>query len=157
GINWTLRTPPRNLTWGSVAWSPSIGLFCAGRPNSSTIPFIVSEDGLTWQEISTTSAHRGDVIWNSDLELFISLVHGDLYQVMASADGLTWDGILGLVLPGSRTGINYIEQLGIMYSSGVNTGFVHYSYDAVNWEVVQGINSYMHNAYVYYPPMQLVV
>lgn len=96
GVEWTLRDISPGVSvggWVSVAWSPTVGLFCAVRANSVNA-VMTSPDGLNWTLRSTPVEFEfcEVVRWNPYSELFVAGQNatGATNAIMTSPDGVTW-------------------------------------------------------------------
>jgi hypothetical protein len=95
GINWTIHsgaTP--NYNWDCIAYSPELVRFvsCAYNSQKST----VSSDGITWSAVNTISASAGacdQVIWASELGIFIVICESTTAGLFISPDGYTWTNV----------------------------------------------------------------
>ena len=92
GTSWTWRTIPNaSHNYKDIAWSPSLGLWCAvGDDNSTGMICVTSSDAVTWnsQSITTTSGVPVSVAWSSTLNLFS--VGASNITGASSPDGVTW-------------------------------------------------------------------
>src|SRR6266478_3458735 len=92
-----------SMSWRSVTWSSSLGLFVAvGAPiGGATSKIAYSTDGVTWSLVNSPLNGSGSqmiwqkVCWSAGLGLFVAVgapVTGssDLGRVMTSSDGRTW-------------------------------------------------------------------
>jgi hypothetical protein len=83
---WVGRPTPSS-DWRSVAWSPSLGLFCAVGTNS----VMTSPDGTIWTLRSSPENSWSSVVWAAELSLFCAVsASGTGNRVMTSPDGITW-------------------------------------------------------------------
>lgn len=93
---WTTRTTSIDLSYYSVAWSPELSLFCAvaetGSGGTGIDRVITSPDGITWTQRNCFAQGWRNVIWASDLGLFVaSCITGTTTQrIMTSPDGINW-------------------------------------------------------------------
>jgi len=92
GITWTSRTSASDNQWRGIAWSPSLGLFCAVAITGTGNRVMTSPDGITWT--SRTSAADNSwraIAWSPSLNLFCAVSStGSGNRVMTSPDGITW-------------------------------------------------------------------
>jgi hypothetical protein len=83
-----------NIDWRSVAWSPTLGLFCAvGQDVAVGNAVMTSPDGIVWTQQNTAPVNvvqvwRG-ICWADGLGLFVA-VGGGTDRVMTSPDGINW-------------------------------------------------------------------
>jgi hypothetical protein len=94
GINWTIRTSADAAALHTgVAWSPSLGLFCActanGTGNGGLERVMTSTDGTSWT-IRTASVVGAweHIAWSASLGLFACVSNDG--KIMTSPDGINW-------------------------------------------------------------------
>lgn len=89
GQTWTLRSTPATTGFiQSMAWSPTLNLFCAVA-NTNTVRCITSPDGITWTARTIPSREWRNIAWSPELSLFCALSY-DGASAAQSADGITW-------------------------------------------------------------------
>jgi hypothetical protein len=130
--SWVSRTSPTGGSYRSVAWSSELGLFAAPRFGGSGDNIIISPDGIDWTTRSAPNTDNQDIIWVSELSLFVSVGYG-ANSVMTSPDGITWT---------SRTCPNnfwrnvcWSPELRILVCTAIGntTNDVMTSPDGINW------------------------
>lgn len=132
---WTTSTSP-NRSWSAIAWSPSLGLYAAYAP-SSTTGIYTSPDGVVWTARTTNnySFVATQMVWAEGLGLFVAFAwNGSNDVVVTSPDGITWTStVLGTTH--AISGLAWSEELGLLVAcSGSQTSSdVMTSPDAVNW------------------------
>ncbi len=94
GVTWTDRVMPAGMTSAlSVAWSPSLGLFCAVASfGIATKQVMTSPDGVTWtsRTVTTANASYTAIAWSDELGMFCIVGRGGVVSVTTSTDGITW-------------------------------------------------------------------
>lgn len=91
GANWVYATAGTlpNQTWGSVAWSPQLGLFAAVSLSGVGSRIATSPDGATWTLRSGTDTGAwSSIVWSPELGIFV--VVSTASQGAISSDGITW-------------------------------------------------------------------
>ena len=112
----------------SVAWSPSLALFCAvgdnGEINTST-------DGFTWTLRTSThgTSTINSVAWDEVLGIFVAIGTGVKYS--SSTDGINWTA---RTVPGSPVGTpaQVIATKNGFLVAGPGSG-VYHSVDGITW------------------------
>jgi len=92
GITWTGRTASTANSWVSIAYAPSLVLFCCVSQDGSGNRVMTSPDGTNWttRTSAADNSWRG-VTWSADLSLFCAVArNGTGNRVMTSPDGITW-------------------------------------------------------------------
>lgn len=105
GIAWVQRVTPlvngKSTDWRSIAWSPSLGIFCAvGVPSSDNAghQIMTSPDGVNWTTREPPSGCGAsiifDVVWSPERAIFVAVLGGNYpalnRKAIWSADGITW-------------------------------------------------------------------
>jgi hypothetical protein len=89
GVTWTNRSSPAGI-WVGVAWSPTLGLFCAAADNQ-TNSFATSPDGITWTaRTGISNASFRAIAWDAFNGLFIAVSAGGVCKIATSPDGINW-------------------------------------------------------------------
>ncbi len=104
GITWNFNKNIKSATsvdnsyiynnWTSIAWSPSLSLFCAVASTGTYNRIATSPDGITW---TTHNTNYNDFAWNSVIwspeisKFYITSTGSALDNVIAtSSDGINW-------------------------------------------------------------------
>ena len=150
GINWTPQPPPQLTTTGqfgaptvtvmdklmSVAWSPELDLFVS-------IDFrgyiITSSNGTNWDYIARPNGNvQGqDIIWVSELNLFVAVYQSGSHRVFTSSNGNDWTKVV--VSLNTWNSVAWSPQLSLLCAvadSGTGNR-VMTSTDGANWVMVQ--------------------
>jgi len=90
GITWTGRNASLNKAWVDIDWAPELGLFACTSTSVTTDGIITSPDGITWTTRSHPSQASHDIVYASELGLFI--VPGST-GVIFSSDGIAWTSL----------------------------------------------------------------
>lgn len=101
GETWTSRTNPRaTAIWQGVAWSSSLGLFCAvsaeTTAGSAGNKIMTSNDGITWNMQTSPEVADADpwygICWADDLSLFVAVGRdgAGAFDAATSPDGINW-------------------------------------------------------------------
>jgi hypothetical protein len=96
GVAWNLGTPPNDLLWHTVAWSPELGRFCAGSGGGGTATdtAATSPDGLAWTthvvNDGTYNRNPISVVWSRTRLLFVAGFENLGLNAASSPDGETW-------------------------------------------------------------------
>ena len=133
---WLSYSLPTSLTWTSITWSPTLGLFCAVASDGVSNGVATSPDGVTW--VGRTPAANSawnSVTWSRELGLFCAVSTGG--AIMTSPNGTTWTSRTVPVAGQSLTSVTWSRELGLFVavaSSGTGTGNrVITSLDGVTW------------------------
>lgn len=97
---------PASSTYRDIAWSPSLGLFCAV---GSAGVIVTSPDGVTWTaRTSGTSYNLVGVCWAAGLGLFVACGNdsgGFNAEIRTSPDGITWTQRYAAANPPALNGV----------------------------------------------------
>jgi hypothetical protein len=129
GITWTTRTPSTDITWRSIAWSPTVsgGRFVAV---SNTV-VMYSPDGITWTNSSAVSASTWkSVDWSPALQIFCAVGNS---TTMTSSDGITWTDSADGVGANAYNMVKWSPDLGIFCAVLATKNMT--SSDGVSWTV----------------------
>jgi len=145
GTSWTARTVPTADRLFSVAYSPTLDLFCAVGEVGTDLAIVTSPDGITWTERSNsiTGADAVSICWSEFAGMFV-LVGADTgtYPLVAtSPDGITWtqrtdsDGLLDT---SHLTKVCSIESAKLLIAFGQeaadeNSIGSYFSRDGISW------------------------
>jgi hypothetical protein len=128
GINWTGRS--QSAIGGvsySIAYSPSLSLWCMVGAPSGLNSIATSRDGTTWTGYtgSTVFSTQGrTIIWNGNM--FIATGTGTNY-LATSADGITWAVQASTITQTDMWGLGSRQPVMVAGGSGTNT--LSYSFD----------------------------
>lgn len=99
GFSWTAQTAPAPGTalrrYGSVCWSPSLGLFVAVG-NGTTNQIITSPNGIAWTAQTPASVFNLNcVAWSETLGIFVAAggdgtTNSPTNKIQTSTDGVVW-------------------------------------------------------------------
>jgi hypothetical protein len=135
GITWTTQTTPDG-GYVSVAWSPQLRLFAAPSSTGSTNKIITSPDAITWttRSVSNDAAWR-EMIWVSELGLFVAVAFNGTQRVITSPDGINWT-LRNAAAANQWFSVAWSSELKLLVavSSGGANNNVMISADAINWE-----------------------
>jgi hypothetical protein len=148
GITWNTYASSRETsTWQSICWSPELKLFAAVSNNNTptiNIPnpptyyaIMTSTNGINWTDRTATITQIQDlnqwfnIIWASDINLFIATKMGPGPEILTSSDGITWSNTGNTVIPSN--GITWSPELGMafIFAPGGNQYFT--STTGFNW------------------------
>jgi hypothetical protein len=106
---WDSRKNPVDNNWGSVCWSPELGIFVAIGRTGTLNRCMTSLDGINWT-IQTTPVGAENtwncVVWSPELEIFVAVASTGIDRVMTSPDGITWTTrTTGILLTNCNNGI----------------------------------------------------
>lgn len=89
GATWTDLTLPAAVTWGSIAWSPTLELFVAGNAAGDIYS---STDGVTWTSRFTAEGNAyTEIKWEPVSALFVAVAADSSVGIInTSPDGITW-------------------------------------------------------------------
>lgn len=93
--NWTgyAGTVQDSFTWGSLAWSPELGLFVASAYNGSNSlqRVMTSTDGRNWGLSGLpTVGTWWSMVWSPERGIFVMVSDTGTHRVATSPDGITW-------------------------------------------------------------------
>ena len=91
GIVWAEHNASTNKAWVDIDWAPELNLFVCTSTTVSSDNIQTSPDGITWILRSNPAMALHDVVYSSELGLFI--VPGSL-GVIYSRDGINWANLL---------------------------------------------------------------
>jgi hypothetical protein len=144
-IRWFLRATPTNSQFNTVAWSPSLGIFCAVSGNwnrtvnntTDTAPVsMISTDGDYWETYPCPNYDWRSVCWSEEKQLFAAVggtAPSGFAHIMTSPDGKVWtDRGNG----GSSQAYNYViwaKELSKFIAVGENGATAH-STDGISWQ-----------------------
>ena len=119
GITWTKILGTPLLGWGSVCWSPQVGMFAALASifgSSGTRRIMTSPDGINWTLRDAPVRDWQNITWSPQLGLFVG--HSYDQTVMTSPNGITWTQrvAVGGVLP---LGTCWSPELGTIIIPGI--------------------------------------
>jgi hypothetical protein len=133
----TLAVP--DADWRAVAWSPTLGLFCAvgfGQPIGAGAEAMTSPDGLIWtQQVTPVGGVWNSVVWADSLGLFVAVGTGAPDRVMTSPDGINWTPQVAAAVNNWRS-VAWSPELGLLVAvsdNGIAGQNVMTSVDGVNW------------------------
>lgn len=131
---WIQYSLPTSLTWKSVVWSPTLGLFCAVASDGTGNGVATSPDGVTWTTRTPASNNAwNSITWSRELGLFCAVATDG--AIMTSPNGTTWTSRTVPVAGQSLTSITWSRELGlfcVVASSGTGNRVVTSS-DGVTW------------------------
>ncbi len=142
GSTWTDQTTvSRNLydkNWTSLAWSPSLNLYCAVASTGTGYRVMTSPDGTNWTPISTPADNNWtSVCWAPELSLFVAVASsGTGNRVMTSPNGSTWT-LRTSAADNNWTSVTWapsISRLCAVASSGTGNR-VMTSSDGITWTI----------------------
>src|SRR6266404_3169314 len=92
GLSFDTQVSALDLTWRSIAWAPSLGLFAAVANSGAGNRIMTSPDGVVWTARATPADNDWRAItWSPDLSLFVVVGFGSPGQsAMTSPDGVNW-------------------------------------------------------------------
>jgi hypothetical protein len=132
--DWTERPTESNSTSEGIAWSPTLGLFCAVGSQ-----ILISPNGIDWtaQSVASNTGFNA-VAWSPELGLFCAvgnLTGGDDTEIFTSDDGVTWTERSA---PKDKTlnGIVWSPELSLFCAVGPSDGsdaYILTSADGVTW------------------------
>lgn len=141
---WRLKTDTvaDSIGLNCIAWSPSLGLFAAGRAGGgSSNKIITSPDGITWTARATVTANAiDDIVWSPELGIFVAVTYGRSYS---SSDGITWTSHS---YPTGLTTTNYDKvewspELGIFVATSQTNYGAMTSTDGITWTNIGTIST----------------
>ncbi len=126
--------------WASIAWSPTLRLFCS--PEYGTTRIQTSPDGINWTLHNTAGAAGAQwyvTVWSPELALFCSIATTNT-AIQTSPDGLVWT---------LRTGVSAVAWVSLAWSSklslfcavAVSSTNIQTSPDGINWTLRTGVSS----------------
>jgi len=132
------QTNPKNIGLADIAYSDTLGLFCAVGFTDSDAYILTSPDGKTWTEQSNPKPSALESIcWSDTLGLFCAVGQPDATDayIITSPDGTTWterSNPKAVFL----WGVNWSNDLGLFCAVGDGDGTDSYlltSPDGVTW------------------------
>ena len=129
GITWVSSNIPLDV-WSAVGWVDELGLFIATGTNN----IATSVDGINWvlRSVPLSSGFQS-FSWSNELGL--AVVSSSTGVIITSPDGINWTQ---RTTPVALTGANlsgnvWNSQLGVFLLTSVNSAFLAYSKDGINW------------------------
>lgn len=139
GANWTtydgVMPPEFNHAAYPVAWSESLGIYCAltNLGSQTTATAATSPDGINWTAtpLTVTGNNWRDISWSDTLGLFCAVTYAAGNWVMTSPDGVNWTEYQ----PAPSGGWDTVEWVGATgrFIVGGHDGKIITSVDGINW------------------------
>lgn len=134
GVTWTARTAPNSdIVLHDVAWSSSLGLFCAigssGVLPATTANTLTSPDGINWTMQANSVTYGDGICWSPDLGLFVTVRNSSTGST--SPDGVNWT--TRTVGGGGGRRVTWSPDLGLLCSVGPGGADCRTSPDGVTW------------------------
>lgn len=139
GKNYTLSQIGDNYRYKSITYSEDLNVYVA-ITDSATCQFLLSTNGLDFEEVFTINKQINRIKYIPDTQLFIAIGQNEL--ILTSPDGRVWtERHLGLGTSSWFTGVDYSDTLELYVFIGYNdclttSDFVTYSSQtigAVSW------------------------
>ena len=137
GRDWTTTLPytgsGTKIDAWDICWSQELELFVVVASGGSTHPVVTSNDGVTWNTLTTGAplANWYGVCWSAELGLFVS-VEFNSNNVMVSNNGINWTMKTGHVAPWRD--ICWSPELKIFVAVGGDK--VMTSQNGTNWTLI---------------------
>ena len=137
GRDWTTTLPytgsGTKIDAWDICWSQELELFVVVASGGSTHPVVTSNDGVTWNTLTTGAplANWYGVCWSAELGLFVSVEYYS-NNVMVSNNGINWTMKTGHVAPWRD--ICWSPELKIFVAVGGDK--VMTSQNGTNWTLI---------------------
>ena len=133
----TSRSSGYNEEWGSVCWSPELGLFCAVAMSADGDDVMTSPDGINWTPQIVAEENRWwSVCWSPELGLFCAVSRSaEGNRSMTSPDGVNWTTSLTST-NSIWLSVCWAPELGLFCAVASSSGegiYAMTSPDGVNW------------------------
>jgi photosystem II stability/assembly factor-like uncharacterized protein len=136
GVVWTSQTSAAAVQWQTIAWSPTLNLFCAVSVSGPVAQQVMtSPDGVVWtSQLASDAKLWFNVVWADRLGLFVARAAASTGNcIMTSPDGVNWT--TQVFAPGANVaanGIAWSSSLNLLVAPGV--GAVPFlSTDGITW------------------------
>ena len=132
GITWTERAhPASDKLVEDVAWSPTLGLFCAVTITGSRL---TSPDGITWTNRGNPNAiaNLTSIVWSAHHGVFVAQDYAT-GQTERSGDGINWTAGGSTLATGFFGGRNMVADGPAIYSAG--SVFARSLNGGISWEI----------------------
>lgn len=114
---------PADSNWRGICWSPELRLWCSVASSGTGARVMTSPDGVTWTARTAAEANAwADVIWVSELALFVAVAYGGTNRVMTSPDGITWTARSAADNSKTWTSICWSPELALLVAVAYNSG-----------------------------------
>lgn len=110
GINWSYNTTSPAESFRSIAWSPTLNLWCAASYGRK----MCYSSGTTWTQSTSANANWWDVVWQPEYNRFVACALSNT-KVYWSSDAITWTA--------STTTITSRSWTSLAYAPGLSTNF----------------------------------
>ena len=157
GINWTDQaTAGDAYAWYDVAWSPSLGLYCAvsyfAGPSNR---MMTSPDGVTWTlRAPAETAQFAGIDWSPELGMFVAAGNN---VINTSTDGINWSSVTEPVPGGNFRDVLWVSEMGKFFIANWLQDHVTYSSDGVNWSTTSLHTDHIWESLAYNPSNKTLV
>jgi hypothetical protein len=129
GINWDEVAGTNTRKFQTIAWSPSLGIFCAPDYNNTQV--YLSSDGVTWNAETAFTGNWNRMVWAEGVG-FVTTATSGTNQSMASADGVSWT--LGTISANQHRSLAWGAAASLFVAVASNgTKRITTSPDGLNW------------------------
>lgn len=125
----TLYLGYSDITFGGIAWSPKLNVFCGVNNTGVANGTRLSTDGINWTTYTNTGITAISITWSPELEIFCILTNTS--TTLISSDGINWTSSTYPTPNGNF--VSWSKDLMLFLGTGITAPQISSSSDGINW------------------------